>query len=218
MWGNKRLFLLICTEKKKSGRAGKPCFDIPKLWPTTLINSPAGVRVQERTSWCWQISFRNDSGCGQIKNRKATTRFSQRGALFPFLNTGPAGGEPSVESGTARPVGRCLGGRKRRRQCEKSRQAAAVQRQRPASWRRAPSVCELLHWLYVHIKPYTSETWAAGFLSDVKLHPSWPLVNIDRVVTVTSTRGGRGLHWIMELPVFYIYNHFIGKRLNVFTI
>lgn len=152
-------------KKKKSGRAGKPCFDIPKLWPTTLINSPAGVRVQERTSWCWQISFRNDSGCGQIKNRKATTRFSQRGALFPFLNTGPAGGEPSVESGTARPVGRCLGGRKRRRQCEKSRHAAAVQRQRPASWRRAPSVCELLHWLYVHIKPYTSETWAAGFLS-----------------------------------------------------
>lgn len=118
-------------KKKKSGRAGKPCFDIPKLWPTTLINSPAGIRVQERTSWCWQISFRNDSGCGQIKNRKATTRFGQRGALFPFLNTGPAGGEPSVESRTARPVGRCLGGRKRRRQCEKSRQAAAVQRQRP---------------------------------------------------------------------------------------
>lgn len=54
--------------------------------------------------------------------------------------------------------------------------------------------------------------------NDVKLHPSWPLVNIDRVVTVTSTRGGWGLHWIVELPVFYIYNHFIGKRLNVFNI
>lgn len=61
-WAKERLFLLICTEKQKWGRAGN--LILFQTLTGHFDEFTSQLRAQERTSRSWLVTFQNGSGSG----------------------------------------------------------------------------------------------------------------------------------------------------------
>lgn len=190
--------------------AGKPCFDIPKLWPTTLINQPAGVKSAGEDflvlndlfqKWLWLRTNQNKN-----KKREATLRFSLRAALFPFVNTGPAGGdESSVESGIEKAVCASADSREDDDNVNSLNKLLCKGSIQLPDWELPLSVSSCTDCTFIS-SHNPSETWAAGFLSSLA---QIALIYIHRdrlsicVVSPLSSRGRWGRQWLIKWPVFF---------------
>lgn len=71
VWGNKRDFSYWFALKKNVIRkGGKNLILIFQSLTHHFDEFTSWLRVQERTSWCWLVTFKDGSGCGQIKRPK----------------------------------------------------------------------------------------------------------------------------------------------------
>lgn len=79
-WVKEILFLLICTEKQKWGRAGN--LILFQTLTGHFDEFTSQLRAQERTSRYWLVTFQNGSGSGQIKKPRSEFT-SRRRKFFP---------------------------------------------------------------------------------------------------------------------------------------
>lgn len=156
VWGNKRDFSYWFALKKKNviRKGGKNLILIFQSLTHHFDEFTSWLRVQERTSWCWLVTFKDGSGCGQIKRPQWGFPSEGRCSLpFPEHGSSRRSGIRDCEAVAASRL-------KRRTQCDKSHNQllhkASVQH---PDWELFLFHNSCTDWEYAHIKPYASNTW-----------------------------------------------------------